>query len=101
MSAAMALILSDLIEHYYINEHMSGDQVAAKLGLSQYQVKKYLSQKGLSRTRKQATSKAARTMKQKAANTALSHYDIEENRESRPYKIALSIMKSHYQTSQQ
>jgi biotin operon repressor len=30
---------SDLIEYYYINQHMSGDQVAAKLGLSKYQVK--------------------------------------------------------------
>ncbi|MCW3171388.1 hypothetical protein [Shewanella subflava] len=83
---------SDLIEYYYLQQHMSGDQVAAQLGLTQYQVKKYLSQKGLSRSRKQATSTAARTMKQKAANVALSHYDIQESHESRPYGRALKIM---------
>ncbi|MFT6920026.1 MAG: putative ArsR family transcriptional regulator [Cognaticolwellia sp.] len=83
---------SDLIEYYYINQHMSGDQVAAKLGLSQYQVKKHLSEKGLARTRQQATTKAARTMKQKAANIALSAYDMQELRESGPYRHAITIM---------
>jgi predicted transcriptional regulator len=92
MSAAMALILSDLIEDYYINEHMSVDQVAAKLGLSPYQVKKYLSQKGLARTRQQATSKAVRAMKQKAANVALSAYDMQELRECRVSTLALSLI---------
>ncbi|UCX03537.1 hypothetical protein [Shewanella glacialimarina] len=96
MSAAMALILSDLIEDYYINEHMSGVQVAAKLGLSQYQVKKYLRENGLARSRKEATSKAAHTLRQKAANTALSRYDIQENHESRPYKNALNIIHKNY-----
>ncbi|WP_350431766.1 hypothetical protein ABIS04_16425 [Shewanella sp. H8] len=91
MSAAID-INAELIEHYYTNEHLSGDQVAAKLGLSQYQVKKYLSQKGLARTRKEATSKAARTLRQKAANNALSAYDIQELRECRASTLALSIM---------
>jgi len=92
MSAAMALILSDLIEDYYINEHMSGDQVAAKLGISQYSVKKYLSQKGLARTRQEATSKAAHTLRQKAANNALSAYDMQELRECRVSTLALSLL---------
>jgi predicted transcriptional regulator len=92
MSAAIALILSDLIEDYYINEHMSGDQVAAKLGLSQYQVKKYLREKGIARNRKEATSKAARTMRQKAANRALSAYEMKELRECRVSTIALSLI---------
>jgi predicted ArsR family transcriptional regulator len=87
---------SDLIEYYYINQHMSGDQVAATLGLSQYQVKKHLSQKGLARTRQQATSKAARTMKQKAANVALSAYEMQEFRESEPYRRAITIIHIGY-----
>jgi predicted transcriptional regulator len=97
MSAAMALILSDLIEDYYINEHMSGDQVAIKLGLSPYQVKKYLSQKGLARTRQQATSKAVRAMKKKAANVALSAYDMQELRECRVSTLALSLIHQQAQ----
>jgi predicted ArsR family transcriptional regulator len=83
---------SDLIEYYYIKQHMSGDQVAAKLGLSQYQVKKHLSEKGLTRTRQQATTKAAQTLRQKAANTALSAYDMQELRECRASSLALSLI---------
>lgn len=84
---------TDLIEHYYINEHMSGDQVAAHLGLSQYQVKKYLAQNGIARSRKEATSKAAHTLRQKAANNALSVYDMAELRECRASTLALSLMQ--------
>jgi predicted transcriptional regulator len=92
MTIEITPTLSDLVERYYVNEHMSGDQVATKLGLSPYQVKKYLSQKGLARTRQQATSKAVRAMKQKAANVALSAYDMQELRECRVSTLALSLI---------
>ncbi|MGI2114434.1 hypothetical protein ACRN9G_12675 [Shewanella frigidimarina] len=91
MSAAIKS-QSDLIEYYYINQYMSGDQVAAKLGLSPYNVKKYLRENGIARNRKEATSKAARTMRQKAANNALSAYDLQEQRESRTYSKTLSLI---------
>lgn len=91
MSAAIKS-QSDLIEHYYINQYMSGDQVAAKLGLSPFNVKKYLRENGIARNRKEATSKAARTMRQKAANNALSAYDLQEQRESRTYSKTLSLI---------
>jgi predicted transcriptional regulator len=87
---------SDLIEYYYINQHMSGDQVAATLGLSPYNVKKYLRGKGIARNRKESTSKAARTLRQKAGNVALSAYEIQELRESRPYRHAITIMHKLY-----
>jgi predicted transcriptional regulator len=83
---------ADSIEHCYLQQHMSGDQVAAYLGLSQYQVKKYLLEKGITRTRQEATSQAARTMRQKAANNALSAYDLQEQRESRSYSKTLSLL---------
>ena len=83
---------TDSIEHYYINEHMSGDQVAAKLGLSPYNVKKYLRQKGIARSKKESTSKAAHTLRQKAANSALSAYDMQELRECRVSTMALSLI---------
>jgi predicted transcriptional regulator len=89
---------SDLIEYYYLQQHMSGDQVAAKLGLSQYQVKKYLRENGMARTRKEATSKAAHTLKQKAANSALSAYDMQELRECRVSTLALSLMHKPMQS---
>ncbi|WP_351123466.1 hypothetical protein [Shewanella sp. T24-MNA-CIBAN-0130] len=91
MSAAID-INAELIEHYYTNEHLSGDQVAAKLGLSQYSVKKYLRENGKARTRKEATSKAAHTLRQKAANNALSAYDMQELRECRISTLALSLI---------
>tara|TARA_R110002033_G_scaffold102085_2_gene150069 strand:+ start:4839 stop:5132 length:294 start_codon:yes stop_codon:yes gene_type:complete len=91
MSAAIKS-QSDLIEYYYINQYMSGDQVAAKLGLSPFNVKKYLRENGIARNRKEATSKAARTMRQKAANNALSAYDLQEQRESRTYSKTLSLI---------
>ena len=91
MSAAIKS-QADLIEHYYINQYMSGDQVAAKLGLSPYNVKKYLRENGIARNRKEATSKAARTMRQKAANNALSAYDLQEQRESRSYSKTLTLL---------
>ncbi|MGX9460575.1 hypothetical protein ACWXWU_04950 [Shewanella sp. A14] len=91
MSAAIKS-QSDLIEHYYINQYMSGDQVAAKLGLSPYNVKKYLRENGIARNRKEATSKAARTLRQKAANSALSAYDMQELRECRASTIAISLI---------
>ncbi|GGP37670.1 hypothetical protein L2703_13720 [Shewanella basaltis] len=83
---------SDLIEYYYVKQHMSGDQVAAQLGLSQYQVKKYLREHGMARSRTEATSKAAHTLRQKAANNALSAYDMQELRECRVSTLALSLM---------
>ncbi|MDP5145504.1 hypothetical protein ORI98_03500 [Shewanella sp. ULN5] len=92
MSAAIAIIQSDLIEHYYLAQHMSYQHVAAKVGISEYQVKRYLTDKGLSRTRKQATSKAARTMRLKAANQAFSHYDIQEQREARGFTKAIELV---------
>ena len=84
---------SDLIEYYYVKQHMSGDQVAATLGLSQYLVKKYLREHGIARSRAEATSKAARTMRQKAANNALSAYDMAELHECRASTLALSLMQ--------
>ena len=92
MSAAMALILSDLIEHYYLEKQMSYQHVAAKVGISEYQVKRYLTGKGLSRSRKQATSKAARTMRLKAANQAFSHYDIQEQQEAQGFTKVIKLV---------
>jgi predicted transcriptional regulator len=83
---------ADSIEHCYLQQHMSGDQVAAYLGLSQYQVKKYLRENGMARGRKESTSKAAHTLRQKAANNALSAYDMQELRESRSYGHAITIL---------
>ncbi|MEH6734083.1 MAG: hypothetical protein V7690_05505 [Shewanella sp.] len=83
---------ADSIEHCYLQQHMSGDQVAAYLGLSQYQVKKYLRDNGIARSRKESTSKAAHTLRQKAANNALSAYDMQELRECRVLTLALSLM---------
>jgi predicted transcriptional regulator len=74
---------------------MSGDQVAAYLGLSQYQVKKYLRENGIARSRKESTSKAAHTLRQKAANSALSAYDMQELRD-----ITRSIVNSSTRYSQ-
>jgi predicted transcriptional regulator len=83
---------ADSIEHCYLQQHMSGDQVAAYLGLSQYQVKKYLRDNGIARSRKESTSKAAHTLRQKAANSALSAYDMQELRECRASSLALSLI---------
>jgi predicted transcriptional regulator len=83
---------ADSIEHCYLQQHMSGDQVAAYLGLSQYQVKKYLRENGMARGRKESTSKAAHTLRQKAANNALSAYDMQELRECRVSTFALSLI---------
>lgn len=71
---------------------MSGDQVAATLGLSPYNVKKYLRDKGIARNRTESTSKAAHTLRQKAAKAALSAYEMQELRESGPYSHAITIV---------
>jgi hypothetical protein len=54
--------------------------------------KKYLRDNGIARSRKESTSKAAHTLRQKAANNALSAYDMQELRECRVLTLALSLM---------
>jgi predicted transcriptional regulator len=89
---------SKLIEHYYISEHMSGDQVAATLGLSPFMVKKYLRQKGLSRNRQEARLKGAATLKSKDSNISSSPYEMQEARESRLSLLALQIIGERHQS---
>lgn len=88
---------SKLIEHYYISEHMSGDQVAATLGLSPFMVKKYLREKGLSRNRQEARLKCAATLRGKDSNISSSPYEMQEARESRLSLLALQLVGKRHQ----